>query len=361
MLIKTKNPLIVFGDHTRCFKFIDFDFIAGADGIKILEPIDKFNPKCFYYFCLALKFENKGYSRHYQYLEKAIMRIPPLDTQKQIVEILESKFAKIENATNALNLVKKDLVKLKASLLNSAFNGTLLQGNGLLRASPRNDTFSSIIASNEVAKQSTNNTESTPSHLPQDWEVKTLGEITNCGEHTQKQPKDIMGDDWILELEDIKKESGKLLQKIKFKDRQSKSNKIKFNKGDILFGTLRPYLKKIIIAECDGYCSSEIMPFSAGNKITNRYLFYLFLSDFMGNKIAMLTHGTRMPRLGTKKLKDLPIPLPPLDTQKQIVELLEVKFKSIEKLEHFANDSLDKLGKLKVSLLNKAFSGELVC
>ena len=179
MLIKTKKPLIVFGDHTRCFKFIDFDFIAGADGIKILEPINKFNHKCFYYFCLALKFENKGYSRHYQYLEKATMRIPPLDTQKQIVGLLDFKFAKIENAANALNLVKKDLVKLKASLLNSAFNGILLQDNGLLRASPRNDTFPSVIASNEVAKQSTNNTESILPHLPQDWEVKTLGEIAN--------------------------------------------------------------------------------------------------------------------------------------------------------------------------------------
>ena len=51
LLINIKKPVIVFGDHTRCFKFIDFNFIAGADGIKILSPIDEFNEKLFYYFC----------------------------------------------------------------------------------------------------------------------------------------------------------------------------------------------------------------------------------------------------------------------------------------------------------------------
>ena len=53
--------MIVLGDHTRCFKFVDFDFIAGADGIKILEPKEFFNEKLFYYFCLILDFSNKVY------------------------------------------------------------------------------------------------------------------------------------------------------------------------------------------------------------------------------------------------------------------------------------------------------------
>ena len=199
------------------------------------------------------------------------------------------------------------------------------------------------------------------SNLPQDWEIKTLGEITNYGKTTQKCPKDLKPDDWILELEDIKKESGILLNKITFEERQSKSNKIIFYKGDVLFGTLRPYLKKVIIANDNGYCSSEIMPFNSGNEITNHYLAYLFLSDFMGNKIATLTYGTRMPRLGTKNGRELPIPLPPLETQKQIVEILDFKFAALENLEKETNASLEKLQRLKSSLLNLAFKGELIC
>ena len=199
------------------------------------------------------------------------------------------------------------------------------------------------------------------SNLPQDWEIKMLGEITNYGKTTQKCPKDLKPDDWILELEDIKKESGILLNKITFEERQSKSNKIIFYKGDVLFGTLRPYLKKVIIANDNGYCSSEIMPFNSGNEITNHYLAYLFLSDFMGNKIATLTYGTRMPRLGTKNGRELPIPLPPLETQKQIVEILDFKFAALENLEKETNASLEKLQRLKSSLLNLAFKGELIC
>lgn len=125
LTINIKKPVIVFGDHTRCFKFVDFDFIAGADGIKILEPKEFFNEKLFYYFCLILDFPNKGYSRHYQYLAKTIMRIPPIETQKEIVSILDRSF---ESADNMLKYVEDSLDKaelLKRALLRDAFNGKI--------------------------------------------------------------------------------------------------------------------------------------------------------------------------------------------------------------------------------------------
>ena len=125
LTINIKKPVIVFGDHTRCFKFVDFDFIAGADGIKILEPKEFFNEKLFYYFCLILDFPNKGYSRHYQYLAKTIMRIPPIETQKEIVSILDRSF---ESADNMLKYVEDSLDKaelLKRALLRDAFNAKL--------------------------------------------------------------------------------------------------------------------------------------------------------------------------------------------------------------------------------------------
>ncbi len=59
-------PAIIFGDHTRVVKYIDFEFIPGADGIKILKP-KRLNSKYFYYGVLYARtqIENRGYARHY--------------------------------------------------------------------------------------------------------------------------------------------------------------------------------------------------------------------------------------------------------------------------------------------------------
>lgn len=144
-----------------------------------------------------------------------------------------------------------------------------------------------------------------------------------------------------------------------FQDRQSKSNKIKFNKGDILFGTLRPYLKKVIIADDNGACSSEIMPFSTGNSIINHFIYYYLFANFLHDRISSLTYGARMPRLGTKDGKSLQIPLPPLQEQEQIAEHLDFVFEKAKALKELYTKELKDYEELKQSLLDKAFKGEL--
>src|SRR5580700_4199399 len=62
-------PLIIFGDHTRCLKYVDFPFILGADGTKVLKPReDLFNAKFFYFALLSLDIPNRGYNRHFTVL-----------------------------------------------------------------------------------------------------------------------------------------------------------------------------------------------------------------------------------------------------------------------------------------------------
>ena len=87
-LIKIPHPVIVFGDHTRNIKFIDFNFAAGADGTKILAPI-LINPRFFYYYLLSYKLESKGYARHFSILNKNFIAIPPLTEQHRIVTQLD--------------------------------------------------------------------------------------------------------------------------------------------------------------------------------------------------------------------------------------------------------------------------------
>lgn len=261
-------------------------------------------------------------------LKQIEIPLPPFKEQERIVGILDESFAKIDESIKILEQNLLNLDELMQSALQKAFN-------------PLKDN----------AKENYK--------LPQGWEWKSLGDISNYGKTSQVKPSQLKGNDWILELEDIEKESGVLLQKVLFQDRQSKSNKIKFNKGDILFGTLRPYLKKVIIANDNGACSSEIMPFSTGNSIANHFIYYYLFANFLHDRISSLTYGARMPRLGTKDGKSLQIPLPPLQEQEQIAKHLDFVFEKAKALKELYTKELKDYEELKQFLLDKAFKGEL--
>lgn len=91
-LYNAETPVIIFGDHTRNVKYVNFDFIVGADGVKILKPT--INSKFAYYLTLynSKQIENRGYSRHFQYLKQQSWSIPSEKEQQKIVEIIEHYF-----------------------------------------------------------------------------------------------------------------------------------------------------------------------------------------------------------------------------------------------------------------------------
>ena len=96
------SPLVVFGDHTRIVKYVDFNFIVGADGIKILQPL--IFPKYFYFLTeySSTQIENRGYGRHYSYLSQYEVPIPPIEEQEKIVSKLEEIFETIDKITAEL-------------------------------------------------------------------------------------------------------------------------------------------------------------------------------------------------------------------------------------------------------------------
>ncbi len=82
-------PAIVFGDHTKAFKYVEVDFAIGADGVKLLNPKIDADKKFLFYYLKQLKLEDAGYSRHFKFLKETYIPIPPLETQKQIAAVLE--------------------------------------------------------------------------------------------------------------------------------------------------------------------------------------------------------------------------------------------------------------------------------
>lgn len=90
------TPITIFGDHTMVVKYVDFDFVVGADGVKILLPKPFLNPKFFYYWVKSIEIPSRGYARHYRYLREQEMMFPSLAEQERIVEVLDREFEKID-------------------------------------------------------------------------------------------------------------------------------------------------------------------------------------------------------------------------------------------------------------------------
>ncbi len=125
LILKISSPVIVFGDHTKCFKYVSFPFVAGADGIKVLEPKNGIYPKYAYYYCLSIDLTDRGYSRHFAFLKKCQFLIVPIETQQAIVNKIESLFDEIDEGIGRLKTAAQQIQQYRQSLLKNAFNGEL--------------------------------------------------------------------------------------------------------------------------------------------------------------------------------------------------------------------------------------------
>lgn len=115
-VIKTTG-VILFGDHTRELKYIDFDFIIGADGVQLLEGI-RDNNKYLYYFLCNQYIPNTGYNRHFKFIKNMVFSIPPLAEQEKIAEILseaDNEITLLEQKLESLKSQKKGLMQILLS------------------------------------------------------------------------------------------------------------------------------------------------------------------------------------------------------------------------------------------------------
>ena len=158
-----------------------------------------------------------------------------------------------------------------------------------------------------------------PFELPESWLWVRLNEIADYNGRPNIDPVKIDNETWLLDLEDIEKDTSKLIYRAKYSERDSKSSKSTFKKGDVLYGKLRPYLNKVIVADDDGICTTEIVAIVPSEAIYAEFLKYLLKSPTFLNYVNSLMYGVKMPRLGTEDALQSVHSLPPLKEQHRIV------------------------------------------
>ena len=234
-------------------------------------------------------------------LQEAIqgLLVPQIESEGTAEELLE------EICAEKKRLVKED--KLKASAL---------KGGGRIFRDDDNKYYE------QIGTKTIDIDEQIPFDIPNSWRWIRLGYIIDFSSNTSVRVSYIEPDSWILDLEDIEKDSGRLLQRKRMSETDAKSDKHKFSTGNILYSKLRPYLNKVLIADMNGYCTSDILVFDFG-KIYAEYALAYLRSPFFVEYAMSDAYGVKMPRLGSKQGNNALMPIPPLDEQHRIVNKIK--------------------------------------
>ena len=168
--------------------------------------------------------------------------------------------------------------------------------------------------------------------LPDTWSICCLGEICDYGNCINVDSANIDDSAWILDLEDIEKETGIVLKKIRKAKRNAASTKHLFHKGQVLYSKLRPYLNKVVLADEDGYCTSEILPLEFERNILPQYARYYLMSPAFLRYANKCSYGVKMPRLGTTDGRKAIISIPPINEHERIVATIEQVFTQLNSI-----------------------------
>jgi type I restriction enzyme S subunit len=200
--------------------------------------------------------------------------------------------------------------------------------------------------------------EEIPFDLPEGWVWCRLGDITTYGTSEKVESDQIAGETWVLDLEDIEKESSRIIQRKTFKERPSLSTKSLFQKGWVLYSKLRPYLDKIVVADDNGVCTTEILPLPVLNNMQPKFMMLgmkgRHFLKFVNSKVS----GMKMPRLRTDDGKIALIPIAPAIEQETIVQKVEALMEKCRVLETEITKSQQHAQILMKAVLKEAFEGK---
>jgi len=324
-LFRVDKPVIIFGDHTQVLKFVDFDFVLGADGVKILKPKEKIDPKYFYYFLQNIDLKSLGYARHYRLLKEVNVVYPKsLPEQQRIVSILDECFAAIAKAKTNAEQNLKNVKELFESYLQGVFKDKV-HGN-------KSEALENLC------------------ELVVDCEHKTAP-LQETGYPSIRTPNIGKGE---LTLENVNRVSYDTY--LKWTRRATPQS------GDLILAREAPAGNIAVIPDnievCLGQRTVLIRP--KKDKLVSKYLAYLVLSKEVQEKLLSHSTGATVEHINMKDIRAFKIyNLLPISEQHQIVSKIESLSSETKRLEAIYQQKLLNLEELKKSVLQKAFSGEL--
>ena len=308
-------------------------------------------------YCAAVKTDGVNQSNvNAQKIACLIIPIPPQNEQRAISAAVSLALAQIDTIDQDKSHLQLFITQAKSKILDLAIRGKLVPQDPA--DEPASVLLERIRAEKEQlikeGKIKRDNNESyifrgddksyyqdkggkrlcveemIPFDLPQQWLWCQLGEICDYGNCNNTDTATLPDDAWILDLEDIEKDTGKVLQRITVAERKSNSTKHAFYNGQLLYSKLRPYLNKVLIADDDGYCTSEILPLEFANIIFPPYARHVLMSTYFLGYANQCSYGVKMPRLGTNDGKRAWIPLPPLSEQHRIAAAVDAAFAQLD-------------------------------
>jgi len=319
IMISTRAPVgyvaIVKGNAT---------FNQGCKGL-ISKSIKEINPIFYTYYLLSKKsfLEHSSSGSTFKELSKKtledfIVLFPPLPEQNKIAEILSLVDQNIEEVDESITKTERLKKGLMQELLTKGIGHKEFKETEIYR-------------------------------IPKEWHMTNLGNIV-------KQKKEAVSPCNIkptkyVGLEHIN--SGDYRIRMWGDSSEVKSIKFQFRAGDILYGKLRPYLDKAVIAEWEGVCSTDIIVLEAKKRINNIFILYLIHHPNTLRYAVSTSTGTNHPRTSWKMLSRLKVSLPSLPEQKKIAEILSV----VERRFELLRNKKEKLGKVKKGLMNELLTG----
>jgi type I restriction enzyme, S subunit len=158
-----------------------------------------------------------------------------------------------------------------------------------------------------------------PFNLPSSWTWIRVGWGFQYDAGAKREPNSLLPDRWLLELEDIERNTSVVQSRLRVKDRDSRSTKSEFVTGDILYGKLRPYLNKVVVADEVGYSTTEIVAIRPFVPMCSSYCCLAFRRPDFVEYVSQAGRGTKMPRLRTEDALVALFPVPPIAEQHRIV------------------------------------------
>lgn len=251
--------------------------------------------------------------------------IPPYKEQQRIANEVERWFAVIDALESNEGDLLKAIDQAKSKILDLAIHGKLVPQDP-------NDEPAIDLLKRINPKLETCDKEDIPFVIPQSWKWTTLGNISNYGNTINVEIKNIPQDAWVLELEDLEKDSATILKRVTKAEREIKGVRHSFKKGDVLYSKLRTYLNKVLVAPENGYCTTEIIPISFQSGIQFTYINHVLRSRYFLDYTIQCGYGVKMPRLSTTDARKGLIPLPPYQEQFCIVARIEELFSVLDSI-----------------------------